>query len=249
MFNNISKKIRNEYVDNKKLSIDIILLVLAIITTIILLISFDIAETFYHFSREHEEYDLDEIVLALAISSFYLVLFLLRRFYELKEFIIKANTDPLIGIFNRRKGSDLITKELVYIKNHRKTTSSIIMFDIDDFKQINDSYGHDRGDYILKELIRILVKEQREKDITIRWGGEEFIILCPNSNVDAAYKLAERYRKKVYDYAFKENIKVTLSFGVTQLHIDQQLRDQIIRVDKLLYASKENGKNQITKSR
>ena len=249
MFNNISKKIRKEYIDNKKLSIDIILLIFAVLSTMILLSFFDLSERFYHFSREHEEYDLDDIVLALALSSFYLVIFLLRRFYELREIIVKADTDPLIGIFNRRKGSELLTKEIVYIKNHRKTTSSIIMFDIDDFKQINDTYGHDMGDYVLKKIIQILDKEQRKDDMIIRWGGEEFIVLCPNTNLEAAFNLVQRYRKKLDAYAFRDNIKVTLSFGITQLHIDQQLRHQIIRVDKLLYTSKNNGKNQITKER
>ncbi|MFT5659532.1 MAG: diguanylate cyclase (GGDEF)-like protein [Sulfurimonas sp.] len=214
------------------------------ISTGFILSTFDLTEVFYQFSREQEEYDLDEIILTLAISSIYLSIFILRRFMELKAALIKANTDPLIGIFNRRKGSEYIVEVIGNLK-YKNTNASIIMFDIDDFKKVNDNHGHDIGDYVLKKTIAILENIIRDGDILIRWGGEEFIALCPNTDLAGSSLLAERFRKSIEEYDFDKVRKVTASFGVIELNASNNLREQIVKVDGNLYKSKHNGKNQV----
>lgn len=236
---------KNIYFDNKKILMDTILLFIAIIITTILLVQFDVAEIIYEFTRENEAFELDELILLLAISSIYMMMFMLKRFFELKELLNNANTDPLIGILNRRKGSSYIINEIDHI-NNSNYHSSLIMYDIDNFKYINDNYGHDIGDYILKEVSYVVDKETRLEDISIRWGGEEFIIICPNTNLQDARKLAERFRESIQLHNFIDDIKITASFGVIELHKNEDFRKQLIRVDKNLYSSKKNGKNKVT---
>ena len=238
---------KNYYSDNKRTVIDTVILIAAIIVTALLLQFYDVSEYIYEFSQKHEEYELDEIILTIAISSLYLSIYTLRRFADLKRFVIQANTDPLIGILNRRKGSDLI-KRAIDRSSMLDEPSSIIMFDIDNFKNINDIYGHNTGDYVLKETTSIIKDQSRENDVFIRWGGEEFLILCPKTNLDSAYKLAERFRESIEKHQFKKLIRVTASFGVIELNHHESLRSQIDRADSNLYASKRKGKNQVTKS-
>ncbi len=242
---NTNKKTKKYYRSDKNFWIDVFILFTAVIFTGILLSALDLTETFYEFSRKHEEYDLDEIILTLAISSVYLSIFLLRRLSELREALIKANTDSLIGILNRRKGSEYIARAIKKLKT-KKNSASIIMFDIDNFKNINDTYGHDIGDYVLKEIIVILNNIVRSDDILIRWGGEEFMVLCPNADLVSSSQLAERFRKSFEEYDFDKVPKVTASFGVIELNASEKLREQIIKVDDNLYKSKKNGKNQIS---
>ncbi len=120
------------------------------------------------------------------------------------------------------------------------------MFDIDDFKKVNDSYGHDTGDYVLKQIASITKEISRNADVFIRWGGEEFIILCPQTDVKDAYSFADRLRKSIEEYKFKDVEKVTASFGVSAIDSTESLRLLIDRVDSALYKSKENGKNMVT---
>ncbi len=241
------KKTINYYRENKAIVVDTVVLIVAIITTGIYLHYAEATESFYEFTRKQEYYDLDEIILTIAISSFYLLIYTLRRFFELKRVMIQANTDPLIGILNRRKGSDLI-KSAIDRSNLPGKPSSIIMFDIDNFKSINDTYGHDTGDYVLKKIASITKKESREFDVLIRWGGEEFMILCPKTNSDNAYNLAERLRKSIENHQFKDLTQITASFGVTALNHGESLKAQIDRADGNLYKSKKGGRNKVTKS-
>lgn len=242
MLNIITK---SEYFDNKKVLKDTFSLILAIIITAIILFQFDVSEIIHTFIKKNEEFELDKIILLFAITSIYMFLYMLKRFYELKELTQNANTDPLLGILNRRRGSKHISEEIEHINttNHK---SSLIMYDIDDFKHVNDSYGHDSGDYVLKEISNIIEKETRLDDISIRWGGEEFIVICPNTSLEEASKLAERFRVSIELHSFNNNIKITASFGVIELHKNEDFRKQIIRVDNNLYTSKKKGKNQVT---
>ena len=158
--------------------------------------------------------------------------------------IIKADTDPLLGVLNRRKGNELITNEFQKLK-HRP--SSLIMFDIDNFKKINDTFGHDVGDDVLREITAILERITRKHDKIIRWGGEEFIILCPKLNLDEAHLLAERFRETIELHTFEFASQVTASFGVIALNKKEDLRAQVIKLDNNLYTSKREGKNRVTK--
>ncbi|WP_057832441.1 GGDEF domain-containing protein [Colwellia sp. TT2012] len=233
------------YFSNKKLFIDLIVLVLFILFTATALIYLDAAERIYSFTRQHEELELDELILLLAISSIYMFLFILKRFMDLKELILKACTDPLLGLINRASGLEYIINEIKILKSST-SKSSLIMYDIDHFKKVNDTYGHDVGDYILKAVTNIVIRESRSSDISVRWGGEEFIVICPNTNLKNAVLLAERFRASIENYVFENHIKVTASFGVIELNKHEQSQEQLIKVDEYVYQSKANGRNQVT---
>lgn len=241
------KKINDYFPETKKAIVDLIILVLSILILGAYLNYIDASEILYNFTRSHEEYNLDEIILTIALSSFFFLIFILRRFIDLNELIKKANSDPLLGLINRRKGSDLISQEIHYLKKSFKP-ASLIMFDIDDFKNINDTYGHDKGDYVLKEISLLIKNIARRNDILIRWGGEEFIVLCPNTSINSAYTLANRFKDTIASYNFLPEDKITASFGVIALVNNEDLRNQIDKADSLLYQSKKNGKNTVTKS-
>ena len=204
--------------------------------------SIDASEIVYEFSRKHEFFELDELLLTLSFTSILLVIFLIRRYTDFKKVVKKSNVDYLLKIFNRGKGVDLIKDAIIDTKNEY----SLIMFDIDFFKKVNDTYGHDIGDEVLKDVILITQKLIRKDDMLIRWGGEEFILLCPKTTKHNAFLLAERCRKTIEINTFVKDIKITASFGVTDINHYEDLREQINRVDTKLYVSKNNGKNSVT---
>ncbi len=228
-----------------KLPLDAIVLVFAIILTAIALVSFDVSETVYTFTREHEEFELDELILILAFASFYMALFIIRRFSTIKQLLKDANTDSLIGITNRRKGTEYILNEIEHTKSSTYK-SSLIMYDLDHFKEINDIYGHDVGDYVLQEVTELVSDDIRNKDFLVRWGGEEFMLICPDCDLKDAAHLAERFREKIENHIYQDDINITASFGVTQLKCKEYFKEQVIRVDKNLYKSKETGRNKVT---
>ncbi len=120
--------------------------------------------------------------------------------------------------------------------------------DIDFFKQVNDEFGHQIGDYVLKEIAVILKNLTRGLDIVGRWGGEEFMIICTDTTIDGAYLLAENLRKAIQDHTFKDVGKKSASFGVAQIKDNITIDKLIQNVDKALYLAKNNGRNQCVKS-
>lgn len=122
---------------------------------------------------------------------------------------------------------------------------SIIFFDIDHFKKINDTYGHLAGDKILKELCSTVKTFLRDEDIFVRWGGEEFIILFEDLDIQIAAQKADEIRKVVENTKFFNNIKVTISLGVTNINKDDTIDIVLKKADDLLYMAKENGRNKV----
>ena len=170
---------------------------------------------------------------------------LLRKIEELKfqkqELEKQLSKDKLTGLYNRQ------IAEEAYLK-----TKTVIMCDIDDFKVLNDSYGHNFGDIVLVKISNILVNSVRDTDYVIRWGGEEFVILIDNHNLSIAESLAERIRNKVETLEGEllndgtKCPKITMSFGVARLHGGSTLDGDIKKVDEALYESKKSGKNSVT---
>ena len=132
-----------------------------------------------------------------------------------------------------------LDKELNKIKK-----GSIIYFDIDFFKKINDKYGHDMGDYVLKEISKLVAENIRSNDIFGRWGGEEFLFILPITPYFNTLKVAEKIRKVVENYNFK-GIKVTISLGVSEIIENEQIEYAIKRADEALYEAKKSGRNQV----
>ena len=160
---------------------------------------------------------------------------------ELKRLAI---TDSLTQAYNRAKFQEVIKREMERTKRHGSPLS-IAMFDIDRFKEVNDTYGHNTGDYVLKTLTQIAKMNMRDIDYLIRWGGEEFIVIALDTDLRGVEVLSEKIRKAIENYEF-ENVKhITVSFGVTQFKQDDTEDSFIKRVDDALYQAKEKGRNRV----
>ena len=160
-----------------------------------------------------------------------------------------ANTDLLTQISNRRSFLDRAQEEISF-SNRNHTTLSIVMCDVDHFKNKNDTYGHCAGDIVLKELAEIFSEELRKEDLLARYGGEEFIMLLRNTDEEAAYNLTERIRLAVENHVFLyqgKSILSTISIGVCTRKGDQIVNlEQLIQIaDDALYKAKINGRNRI----
>lgn len=157
----------------------------------------------------------------------------------------KASTDYLTKLNNRRKFNTLIEYELTQMKRYKDRDLCVIVFDIDGFKYINDTYGHDTGDKILQEISKILKVSVRNSDITCRWGGEEFAIALSETNIEDALLVAEKLRATVENHIFVNDLRITCSFGVSQYHSDDTYPTLFKRADEALYKAKNTGKNKV----
>jgi len=170
---------------------------------------------------------------------------------KMAELTIK---DELTGLYNRRYCMDALCRELSSARRYDRQFS-ICVFDIDNFKQINDSHGHLCGDMVLNIFGKLLADELRDSDIPCRFGGEEFLVLLPETPEDAAWVFSERFRKAFSEYAFEyqeEALKVTVSGGIAGYDPDNpvQTPEEIIHAaDRALYAAKDRGRNRVIVSR
>lgn len=153
-----------------------------------------------------------------------------------------AALDMLTGAYNRRKFENFV-KLSVDKKKKYGSPFSIIMFDIDHFKQVNDRYGHKKGDQILKEISAIVKRTLRDTDKLFRWGGEEFIILLPDITLKNAYKVAEKVRESI-ERKLKAT-KVTVSLGVGEYETGDSIDHFVSCVDNALLKAKTNGRNRV----
>jgi len=158
-----------------------------------------------------------------------------------------ATTDTLTGAFNRLKFDEIIGKEMGRANRFGRPLS-MLMFDIDRFKDVNDTHGHTVGDYVLKTIAALVRTHMREIDYLIRWGGEEFIMLLTETPLQGAGLLAERIRRSIESYSFDKVGLVTLSFGVTQLKKGDTVDSLIKRTDDAMYDAKTGGRNRVAVS-
>ncbi len=153
-------------------------------------------------------------------------------------------TDPLTGISNRRKIESVLKSEID--RTARTGNSlSVIMIDIDHFKQFNDTYGHGTGDRILKEFAEVVSSSLRIIDNAGRIGGEEFLVVCPETNITGAFLVAEKLRIAVESMKIDSVQQITASFGCASLIPGENFDNLISRSDKALYRAKENGRNRV----
>lgn len=156
-----------------------------------------------------------------------------------------ANTDPLTGLYNRRSMN-------VFLEQALKSDSSfaVVMCDIDDFKKINDTYGHDFGDIVLQEIAQITTENVNECGYVCRWGGEEILLLISNSTKEKTRQIAEDIRSSVDSHRFlsesgKASVHCTLTLGVAEYEKGKTIEEVITRADYNLYCGKRNGKNMV----
>lgn len=163
---------------------------------------------------------------------------------KIHEITLLSETDPLTKAFNRNKLYKTFPFEEKRAKRHA-TPLSIILFDIDHFKKVNDNFGHDIGDQVLILMADIAKATIRNTDLFVRWGGEEFIILTLSS-LTQSMELAERLRQNIMNYEFPQVQKVTCSFGVAEyLNSHDTLNTLTIRADSALYEAKQSGRNRV----
>ena len=153
-----------------------------------------------------------------------------------KEYESIASTDSLTGLYNRHKFS-----ELFHASN--RTNISLIILDIDFFKSVNDNFGHNVGDQVLIQLSHTLLRTLEQDDIVCRWGGEEFVVLLPNANLDSALEVAEKLRVNIEELFIDVVGHISASFGVASVKSDDKLEDIVDRADKALYLAKDSGRN------
>ena len=164
---------------------------------------------------------------------------------EKSEYEKSSKEDALTGCLNRAGFSSVLTREQ---ENLSKTGSpvSFIMLDIDHFKNINDTYGHSVGDEVLVNLTKLIQGKIRNTDALVRWGGEEFVILCSDTPIQNAQFLAEKLRVAIEKHKIISQQQITCSFGIAEMVPDEDPKKLFERADKALYASKENGRNRVT---
>ena len=160
-------------------------------------------------------------------------------------------TDPMTKLYNRRYFS-LISKDILNLAKRNKEHIAVLMIDIDRFKNINDSYGHYFGDEVIISLADELREQKRDSDVVFRFGGEEFLILLPNTNLSGAEVLAQKIRlaveNKVLHFPSSDALKYTVSIGVSVSKSDdtqEDIQEVVNRADKALYKAKKDGRNKV----
>lgn len=156
----------------------------------------------------------------------------------------KANHDPLTGVYNRAAWRERIEQEVSRIARNGEGYFSVILLDIDNFKQINDSYGHKDGDVVLVRTCKRLGERLRKSDVLGRWGGEEFVVLLPDTELEQASHLAEQLRLAMPQLETDAR-SVTASFGVARYGKGDTVDGLMIRADKAMYQAKHAGKNRV----
>jgi diguanylate cyclase (GGDEF)-like protein len=181
-------------------------------------------------------------VFSFLLTAGFIMMVCQRLYYDLK---IAANTDVLTRLLNRRAMMHQL--EIAMNQFYRSDRSfAIILIDVDFFKRVNDVYGHDGGDMVLVHLAQILQTKMRQIDSASRWGGEEFLILLPETTLDQAEEIAERLRYYVETNPTPSNIQITISLGIAVIRQHgNSLESLITSADHALYAAKRNGRNQV----
>ena len=192
----------------------------------------------------------------VVLATFIIIIFFMIWIFLMKQEIKKrkklekelkkiAMFDRLTDVYNRYK-LDMVLENQIKISDRYQRDLSIIFLDIDKFKTINDTYGHEMGDLVLKKLSELILKNLRSSDIFGRWGGEEFLIICPETDLQKAVKVAEKLRKEIENFNFHNNLhQVTSSFGVVEHIPNETMKTLLHRADELLYKAKENGRNRV----
>jgi len=157
-----------------------------------------------------------------------------------------VNIDSLTRIFNRHMLDATLDTEIALVQRHGNPLC-VVFFDIDDFKNINDRYGHKVGDSILKELSQLIAKMIRKSDVFGRWGGDEFLLILLETKEEDALIFAEHLDKVIQEHHFRRDISISCSFGVTCYKNGDTRESLMSRVDKYFYNTKRNGNNTLKK--
>lgn len=230
----------------------------------------DAVERLIEFSRTFEYYEFDEIAVFLpSFLAIGFVLFSYRRIQKLESEMAKRRevekkllksekkyknlsiTDDLTQLYNARYFYKKLEEEIDRLMRYKQPLS-LLFTDIDDFKKVNDRYGHLKGDKVLKMAGRIIQDFLRKTDTAYRYGGEEFTVLLPGTGIEAAMNVAERIRKgfESQDLSLiaNETLKISVSIGAAQFKPGEEMEAFVKRTDDALYVAKQKGKNRVYSS-
>jgi len=244
----LSKNVINKVISSR-LSADVALLVVVNVLAFSVLAYIDAYEWFYDFSRQYEHWELDEFLVLTFTLSITLAVFAFRRLREMKKLQSKleryAQTDFLTGLYNRRKLHQISSSTLQQLEKGEQSYMSVLLLDLDNFKQLNDLYGHQIGDEIIKEVAQVLKACVGTNDAVARWGGEEFLVICPDKPEDEVMKLAEIIRKSIERRTFNMDHPLSVSIGMSNWSKGMTFSDILHKADDALYTAKHQGKNQV----
>ncbi|MDZ7819768.1 MAG: diguanylate cyclase [Aliarcobacter sp.] len=167
---------------------------------------------------------------------------LLSKTTKLEE---KASFDFLTKLYNRRKFNTFLEYEISKANRYSEQHLSLLLIDIDYFKNVNDQHGHLVGDYVLQEISKILTICSRETDVVARWGGEEFVLMLPQTNIEQAFFVAEKLRATIEKHKFDYVKHITCSIGIGQFHKNEDKDTLFKKIDAALYKAKANGRNRV----
>ncbi|MGI1678169.1 MAG: GGDEF domain-containing protein [Cellvibrionaceae bacterium] len=196
------------------------------------------------FSRRRRFSEEDLLELETLITS---LLFPIRNALKYRQALMAALKDPLTGTGNRLALDNALHRELLLSHRYNQELS-LLMIDVDHFKTVNDTYGHNIGDIVLKKVADIIVEIARQTDMTFRYGGEEFIVVLSKTDLDGARIIADRIRKELEStkiIADDAELIVTISLGVTNLKKSENVKELFARADSALYQAKNTGRNQV----
>jgi diguanylate cyclase (GGDEF)-like protein/PAS domain S-box-containing protein len=162
-----------------------------------------------------------------------------------KELEFLSTHDNLTGVYNRSKFDELLNYEMEQFYRYKKVFSLAIC-DFDNFKIVNDTYGHQVGDDVLIQSIKVIKDAIRESDVLARWGGEEFTLLLPHTSKDKAELVLEKIRESIQNNKLKSVGNITVSCGLSEVRQDDTITSLMKRIDDALYHAKENGRNKTT---
>ena len=221
----------------------------SLIASSIVSVMFFVLSAYYIKEMEFAEYSagIGYILIVLLLSSieaFRNCYYTRKQYVYSSELLTLSTIDPLTGIYNRVKFDEELKKWIGYSKRYG-TPFSLIIFDFDDFKNVNDTYGHIIGDKVIVEIVNIVKDSIRQTDVFARWGGEEFVLLFPNTNRQEAMELVERLRILISSNIFEKVGTVTCSFGLAMFQENDNEDTLLNRADEFLYVAKRQGKNRV----
>ena len=177
----------------------------------------------------------------VILSNLYVISFMADKDKAISETQYKSEHDVLTGIYNRT----FFTRYIKNLADEGPINGAIIMFDIDDFKKVNDQYGHDVGDLAIKMVTKVARSMVRSEDVVVRWGGEEFVIFINGMDLNKAQFKAEEIRSAIESTPYHEGKCLTVTIGVTEAHGNETFDTALKRADDNLYTGKTTGKNKV----
>ena len=198
------------------------------------------------FAQSNEHYRMTLAIASLVDMALSILFFLfLKTERDIKSALsFRSNYDPLTRLLNRR-GFETTYNAIFKTHKRHKQPFALLFLDIDHFKHINDTYGHDIGDAVLEELAKILKQTLRDSDIIARWGGEEFVVLLNDTNADAAKKVAQKLKEKIEEHTHATLPSFTVSIGVANGEASKSFEQLLKEADEALYRAKKEGRNRI----